>query len=108
VADEESTAVALHDIGRPITPQSIRSTNGCRINRSRRLSRCRRWLANSGPANLAGNQDAREWMRDVKEITLAIQVEQNQVSALLQALHGFVMRSSPTRSASRSSRQTSS
>lgn len=43
-------------------------------------------------ANLAGNQDAREWMLDLKEITLAIQAEQNQVSALLQALHGFVMR----------------
>jgi hypothetical protein len=43
-------------------------------------------------ANLAGNQDAREWMLDLKEITLAIQSEQNQVNALLQALHGFVMR----------------
>ena len=43
-------------------------------------------------ANLAGNQDAREWMLDLKEIALAIQAEQNQVSALLQALHGFVAR----------------
>ena len=43
-------------------------------------------------ANLAGNQDAREWMLDLKEITLAVQAEQNQVSALLQALHGFVTR----------------
>lgn len=34
----------------------------------------------------------REWMLDLKEIALAIQAEQNQVTALLQALHGFVAR----------------
>ena len=56
-----------------------------------------------GPANdrqgasavgqaLAGNQDAREWMLDLKEIALAVQAEQNQTSTLLRALHGFVMR----------------
>lgn len=38
----------------------------------------------------AGNQDAREWLLDLREIALAIQAEQNQVSNLLQALHGFV------------------
>lgn len=38
----------------------------------------------------SGNQDAREWMLDLKEIALAMQAEQNQVAALLQALHGFV------------------
>ena len=37
-----------------------------------------------------GNQDAREWLLDLKEIALAIQAEQNQVGVLLQALHGFV------------------
>ena len=37
----------------------------------------------------AGNQDAREWLLDVKSIALSIQAEQNQVSLLLQALHGF-------------------
>ncbi len=37
-----------------------------------------------------GNQDAREWMLDLKGIALAIQAEQNQVSNLLGALHGFV------------------
>lgn len=41
-------------------------------------------------ANQAGNQDAREWLLDLKSIALAIQAEQNQVSNLLQALHGFV------------------
>lgn len=41
-------------------------------------------------AQQAGNQDAREWMLDLKSIVLAIQAEQNQVSNLLQALHGFV------------------
>jgi ABC-type transporter Mla subunit MlaD len=38
----------------------------------------------------AGNQDAREWLLDLRSIALAIQAEQNQVSNLLQALHGFV------------------
>jgi hypothetical protein len=37
-----------------------------------------------------GNQDAREWMLDLKSIALAMQAEQNQVNLLLQALHGFV------------------
>ncbi len=38
----------------------------------------------------AGNQDAREWVLDLKSIALAIQAEQNQVANLLQALHNFV------------------
>lgn len=38
----------------------------------------------------AGDQNAREWLLDLKSIALAIQAEQNQVSNLLQALHGFV------------------
>jgi len=38
-----------------------------------------------------GNQDAREWLLDLREIALAMQAEQNQVGALLQALHGYVM-----------------
>ena len=37
-----------------------------------------------------GNQDAREWLLDLREIALAMQAEQNQVGGLLQALHGFV------------------
>jgi hypothetical protein len=41
-------------------------------------------------ASAAGNQDAREWLLDLRGIALAIQVEQNQVSNLLQSLHGFV------------------
>lgn len=43
----------------------------------------------------SGNQDAREWMLDLKEIALAMQAEQNQVGALLQALHGFVANQAP-------------
>ena len=42
-------------------------------------------------ATQSGNQDAREWMLDLKEITLAIQAEQNQIAALLQALHAFAL-----------------
>jgi ABC-type transporter Mla subunit MlaD len=41
-------------------------------------------------ASQAGNPDAREWLLDLREIALAIQAEQNQVTNLLQALHGFV------------------
>jgi len=43
----------------------------------------------------SGNQDAREWMLDLKEIALAMQAEQNQVAALLQALHGYVANQAP-------------
>ena len=38
----------------------------------------------------AGNQDAREWLLDLKSVALSIQTEQNQVALLLQALHGFI------------------
>lgn len=41
-------------------------------------------------ASQAGNQDAKEWLLDLKSVALAIQAEQNQVGLLLQALHGFV------------------
>jgi hypothetical protein len=38
----------------------------------------------------AGNQDAREWLLDLKSIVLAIRAEQTQVGLLLQAIHAFV------------------
>lgn len=38
----------------------------------------------------AGDQNAREWLLDLKSITLGFQQEQNQVTLLLQAIHGFV------------------
>ena len=41
-------------------------------------------------ASQNGDPNAREWMLDLKSIALAIQAEQNQVSSLLQSLHGFV------------------
>lgn len=37
-----------------------------------------------------GNQNAREWVLDLKEVALAIQAEQQQMVNLLQAIHGFV------------------
>jgi hypothetical protein len=37
-----------------------------------------------------GNQQAREWMLDLKEIALAIQSQQQQTANLLQAIHGFI------------------
>jgi uncharacterized protein YhaN len=37
-----------------------------------------------------GDQNAREWQLDLREIALQIQQEQNQVSSLLQAIHNFV------------------
>jgi hypothetical protein len=37
-----------------------------------------------------GNQQAREWVLDLKEIALAIQAQQQQTAGLLQAIHGFV------------------
>lgn len=41
-----------------------------------------------------GNQDAREWLLDLKGVALAMQAEQNQVALLLQALHAFVVNQS--------------
>ena len=50
-----------------------------------------------------GNQDAREWMLDLKSIALAVQAEQNQVNLLLQAIHGFVANQSAAMQAQPSS-----
>jgi hypothetical protein len=38
----------------------------------------------------SGNQQAREWVLDLKEIALAIQSQQQQTMNLLQAIHGYV------------------
>ena len=38
----------------------------------------------------AGDANAREWLLDLKGITLGFQQEQNQVTLLLQAIHNFV------------------
>ncbi len=43
-----------------------------------------------------GDQNAREWLLDLKGVALAIQAEQTQVAGLLQALHGFVANQSDT------------
>ena len=37
-----------------------------------------------------GDQQAREWLLDLRELALSFRSEQDQVSNLLQALHGFV------------------
>jgi len=41
-------------------------------------------------AAAAGDSNAREWMLDLKEITLGVQQEQGQVSLLLQSIHSMV------------------
>ena len=38
----------------------------------------------------SGNQNAREWLLDLKEVALAIQQQQQQTANLLQSIHGFV------------------
>jgi hypothetical protein len=38
----------------------------------------------------AGDPNAREWLLDLKEVTLGFQQEQNQVTLLLQAIHSYV------------------
>ena len=38
----------------------------------------------------AGDGNAREWLLDLKEITLGVQQEQGQVSVLLQSIHSMV------------------
>ena len=37
----------------------------------------------------AGNTDAREWLLDLREIAMAFQQQQQQMGALLQAIHGM-------------------
>lgn len=39
----------------------------------------------------SGDQNAREWMLDLREVALAIQTEESQVSSLLQAMHAFAV-----------------
>jgi hypothetical protein len=41
-------------------------------------------------ASAAGDPNAREWLLDLKEITLGVQQEQGQVSLLLQSIHSMV------------------
>ena len=41
-------------------------------------------------AAAAGDPNAREWMLDLKEVTLGVQQEQGQVSLLLQSIHSMV------------------
>ena len=41
-------------------------------------------------AAAGGDQNAREWLLDLKEITLGFQQEQAQVSLLLQSIHSMV------------------
>jgi hypothetical protein len=41
-------------------------------------------------AAAAGDANAREWMLDLKEVTLGVQQEQGQVSLLLQSIHSMV------------------
>jgi cell fate (sporulation/competence/biofilm development) regulator YlbF (YheA/YmcA/DUF963 family) len=37
-----------------------------------------------------GDQQAREWFLDLRELAIAFKAEQDQMSMLLQAIHGFV------------------
>jgi hypothetical protein len=41
-------------------------------------------------AAAAGDTNAREWMLDLKEITLGVQQEEGQVQLLLQSIHSMV------------------
>jgi hypothetical protein len=37
----------------------------------------------------SGDQRAREWLLDLREVALAVREEESQVGSLLQAMHGF-------------------
>jgi type II secretory pathway pseudopilin PulG len=39
----------------------------------------------------AGDQNAREWLLDLKELAIGIRDEQSQTNNLLQAVHGFIV-----------------
>ena len=40
----------------------------------------------------AGDQNAREWILDLKQIALSVQEEENQATLLLQSIHEFVVK----------------
>ena len=46
-----------------------------------------------------GDQQAREWMLDLRELALSFRSEQDQVANLLQALHAFVANQAQVQSA---------
>lgn len=41
-------------------------------------------------ASDGGNQDAREWLLDLRELAVSMQAEQQQVMSVMQAVHGAV------------------
>jgi hypothetical protein len=41
-------------------------------------------------AATAGDQNAREWLLDLKEVTLSVQQEQGETTLLLQSIHALV------------------
>jgi hypothetical protein len=41
-------------------------------------------------ASTAGDPNAREWLLDLKEITIGVQQEQGETTLLLQSIHGMV------------------
>ncbi|MGH2719319.1 MAG: hypothetical protein ACRDJU_12165 [Actinomycetota bacterium] len=43
-------------------------------------------------ASDGGDENAKEWMLDLKEIAVNIQDEENQTTALLQSIHDFVVK----------------
>ncbi len=43
-----------------------------------------------------GDQQAREWFLDLRELAIAFKAEQDQMSTLLQAIHGFVANQAQT------------
>ena len=47
----------------------------------------------------SGDQQAREWMLDLRELALSFRSEQDQMTNLLQALHGFVANQAQMQSA---------
>ena len=46
-------------------------------------------------AAAAGDENAKEWLLDLKQIALDVKDEQLQVNALLQAIHGYVANAAP-------------
>jgi len=47
-----------------------------------------------------GNQDAREWLLDLREVAMTIQQEQQQVMMVMQAVHQAMQNQMPQQSAS--------
>jgi hypothetical protein len=77
--------------GGPVDPQTV-DENYAQLQQQAQqtAAQVQRLAGKLQAAAAAGDPNAREWLLDLREITLGIQQEQGQVSLLLQSIHSMV------------------